>query len=62
MNKYLMRIQGYFSGWDEFEISAENKQDAIVKATEYCKSDSKYGIGGNYRLNTIECVKKLKSN
>ena len=60
MNKYLMRIEAYFSGWDEFEIEAENKQDAVIKAKEFCKTSSKYGIGGNYKLNSIECVKKLK--
>ena len=59
MNKYLMQIKGYFSGWKQFEIEAENKQDAITKATEYCKRHSEYGIGGNYQLDSIECVKKL---
>ena len=55
-----MRIEAYFSGWDEFEIEAENKQDAVIKAKEFCKRHSKYGIGGNYKLNSIEYVKKLK--
>ena len=54
-----MRIEAYFSGWDEFEIEAENKQDAMIKAKEFCKTSSKYGIGGNYKLNSIECIKKL---
>jgi hypothetical protein len=60
MNKYLMRIKGYFSGWEEFEVDAEDKDDAVLKATEFCKKSSKYGIGGNYDLNSIKCVKKLK--
>ena len=60
MNTYLMKIKGYFSGWNEFKINAENKQDAIIKAKEYCKTDSEFGIGGNYDLNSIECIKKLK--
>lgn len=55
-----MRIKGYFSGWKEFEIAAENKQDALIKAKEYCKSHHEYGHGGNYKLDSIECVKKLK--
>ena len=59
MNRYLMRIKGYFSGWKEFEIDAENKQDAIAKANDYCKRHSEYGIGGNYKLDSIECVKKM---
>ena len=54
-----MRIEGYFSGWKQFEIEAENKQDAIAKAKEYCRSHSEYGHGGNYKLNSIECIKKL---
>lgn len=60
MNKYLMRIEGYFSGWEEFEIEAENKQDAIVKANEYCRNNHKYAHGGNYKFKSIECVKKLQ--
>lgn len=60
MNKYLMRIEGYFSGWKQFEIEAENKKDAVAKAREYCKSHSEYGHGGNYKLDSIECIKKLK--
>lgn len=61
MNRYLMRIKSYFSGWEEFEIDAENKLDAVAKATEFCKRSSKYSIGGNYILTSIECVKKLKT-
>ena len=59
MNKYLMRIERYFSGWEQFEIEAENKQDAIVKAKEYYKKHPIYGHGGNYKFDSIECVKKL---
>ena len=55
-----MRIQGYFSGWKQFKIEAKNKQDAILKAKEYCKTHPEYGIGGNYALDSIECIKKLK--
>lgn len=59
MNRYLMKIEAYFSGWDEFEIEAENKQDAVIKAKEFCRRHSKYGIGGNYKFDSIVCVKKL---
>lgn len=62
MNKYLMKIEGYFSGWKEFEIEAENKRDAVEKATEFCKKSSEFGIGGNYKLSSITCVKKLKGD
>lgn len=60
MNKYLMRIKHYFSGWEEFEIEAKNKTDAVVRAKEYCKNNSKYCIGGNYNFDSIECIKKLR--
>lgn len=60
MNKYLMRIEGYFSGWKEFEIEAENKHDAIIKGQEYCQNHFEYGHGGNYKHDSIEVVKKLK--
>lgn len=59
-NKYLMKIEGYFSGWEEFEIEADNKQDSLIKAKEYCESHPIYGHGGNYKIDSIECVKKLK--
>ena len=35
MNRYLMRIEAYFSGWHEFEIEAENKQDAVVRSLPF---------------------------
>lgn len=60
MNKYLMKIEGYFSGWKEFEVEAENKLDAIAKAKEFCNTHTEYGIGGNYKLNSIKCIKKIK--
>lgn len=59
MNRYLMRIEGYFSGWKQFEIEANSKQDAVVKAKEYCELHPIYGHGGNYKFDSIECVKKL---
>lgn len=60
MNRYLMEIEGYFFGWKQFEIEAINKQDAIIKAKDYCKKHSEYGFAGNYKLDSIRCVKKLK--
>ena len=49
MNRYLTRIEGYFSGWKQFEIETNDKQDVVVRADEYCKKHSEYGIGGNYK-------------
>ena len=59
-NVYLMKIEGFFSGWKQFRIEAENKTDAVVRAKEYCKRHPEYGHGGNYKLDSIQCVKKLK--
>ena len=59
-NRYQMKIRGYFVGWETFEIVAENKQDAVINATEYCRLHPRYGFGGNYILDSIQCVKKLK--
>ena len=62
MNKYLMKIEGYFSGWKLFEIEAKHKLDAVEKAHKYCRQHSEYGHGGNYKFDSIECVKKLKGD
>lgn len=61
MNRYQMRIKHYFSGWTHFEIEAENKHDAVIRANEYCRKKSEYCIGGNYDFASIECFKKLKT-
>ena len=58
MHKFLMKVECYFSGWKEFTIEAENKQEAITKATEYCKKHPTFS--GYCKLNTIQCIKKLK--
>lgn len=58
MNRYLMEIYRYFSGYEPFEIEAENKADALVKAKEYAEKHICWG--GNYNSNDIRCVKKLK--
>ena len=60
MNRYRMRIRGYFSGWKEFEVDADSKQEAFINAREYCSHHQEYGIGGNYDMKSIEFVKKLQ--
>ena len=59
MNKYIMAVRHYFAGWEEFEIEAENKQDALVKSKEFLNKSSKYSCGGNYNLKDIKCIKKI---
>lgn len=59
MNKYVMAVRHYFLGWKEFEIEAENKQDALVKSKEFLNKSSEYSCGGNYNLRDIKCIKKI---
>ena len=59
MNRYLMRIKGYFAGWEEFEVDADSKHEAFIRAREYCEHHQEYGHGGNFELNSIEFVKKI---
>ena len=58
MHKYLMEIYRFFSGYESFEVEAENKADALVKAKEYAIKHICWG--GNYNIEDIRCVKKLK--
>ena len=60
MNRYLMKVYHYFSGYEHFEIEAENKEDAVEKGKEFVRHESKYRFGGNYNLNDVQCIKKLK--
>ena len=60
MNRYLMAIYHYFRGYENFEIEADNKQDAVTKAKEMVKHSHYYRFGGNYQLENIICIKKLK--
>lgn len=53
MHKYLMSIERYFSGHEQFTFEAENKVDAISKAKALHWND-------NYKPNTIKCIKKIK--
>lgn len=59
MNKYLMAVYHYFRGYQQFEIEADNKQDAIAKARVYVRQSPLYS-GGNYDTNDIKCLKKTK--
>ena len=59
MNKYLMSIERYFSGRETFEVSAENKQDALIVAKNYCMKSGLFS-GGNYKIDSIKCEKKIK--
>lgn len=57
MNKYVVNVYRYFSGYQEFIVEAENKSDAIEKI----KAKVKISGNGNYNINDIKIVKKLKN-
>ena len=56
MNKYLVAIRHFFEGYRTFEIEADDKSDAIVKVKEYVRRTG----GGNYNLDDVNVIKKLK--
>ena len=59
MNTYLIKIEHYFHGFEEFEVNATCKEDALFVARQYVERDPHFSIGGNYKKNTIQVVKKL---
>lgn len=62
MNTYLISIRKYFSGEEKlFTIDADSKQDAVIKGTEFVNKNPIFS-GGNYNLDTIKCVKKLRKD
>lgn len=58
MNRYLMQIEHYFRGIEEFEVSATDKEDAVFVAKQYVKRNPKFS-GGNYKMSSICVIKKL---
>ena len=58
MNKYIVAVYHYFNGYQEFTIEAENKADAI----ENLKAKIKISGSGNYNINDIKVIKKLRKN
>lgn len=60
-NKYLMAVYHFFSGYENFEIEAENKEDAVKKGKEFVKHNFHYRHGGNYNTDDVKCIKKMKS-
>lgn len=58
MNRYLMQIEHYFRGIEEFEVSATDKEDAVFVAKQYVKRNPNFS-GGNYKMSSICVIKKL---
>lgn len=56
MNKYVIAIYHYFSGYQNFTVEAENKADALEKG----KVQARRSGGENYNLNDAKVVKKIR--
>ena len=59
MNKYLMKIYKYFTGYEEFTIEAENMNDAIVRAVAFVRKEVK-DCSGDYNLKDVRYIRKLQ--
>lgn len=59
MNLYLMKVRKWFGGYDEFEIEAENKAQALEKGRIYVLQSPEYGWG-SHNTNDVVCVKKIR--
>lgn len=57
MNKYIVAVYHYFSGYEKFTIEAENKSDAIDKIKEEVKTSG----SGNYNTDDIKVIKKMRN-
>lgn len=56
MHRYQMDVLHYFRGHETFEISGEDRADAVKNGKAYIARKP----GGNYQLESVKCVKKLK--
>lgn len=56
MNKYLVEIDKYFSGPKQIIVEALSKKEALE---EVVNNAHKYGVDGNYKMDTLRCVKKI---
>lgn len=56
MSRYLVSVEKYFSGEELFEEEGNSKQEAVEKV----KKRLSYCGGGNYKLETAKCKKKIK--
>lgn len=59
MNLYLMKVRKWFGDYDEFEIEAENKSQALEKGRVHVLQNPKFGWG-THNTNDVVCVKKLR--
>lgn len=55
-----MAIRHYFRGYEQFEIEAENKHDAVERGKLFVNKQFDYVHGGNFDLDDVICIKKLK--
>lgn len=56
MNKYIVAVYHYFSGYHNFIVNGENKADALMKAKLEAERL------GNYNTNDAKVIKKVKKD
>lgn len=54
-----MGVHHFVTGYETFEIEADDKIDAVRKGKLYVLQHPIYGSGGNYDTNDVKCIKKL---
>ena len=54
-----MSINHYSGAKEQFEIEALNKTDAVEKAKEFARNNTRFW-GGNYPFDSIKCIKKIQ--
>lgn len=57
MNKYMVAIRHYFGGYHNFIVEAYNKKEAMEKA----KTEADNKDRGNYKLDDVKVIKKLRN-
>ena len=58
MHDYLMEVDHYFNGPIRFQVTAENKNDAMVKGLKFLNRGANHYV--NCISGSLRCVRKLK--
>lgn len=61
MNVYLCKVLKWFGGYDEFTVSAENRDAALKKGRIFVRQHPSFR-DGLHRLNDVFVVKKLPAS
>lgn len=58
MNVYLCKVLKWFGGYDEFTVSAENRDVALKKGCIFVRQSGSFS-GDRHNLNEVRVVKKI---